>query len=95
MVAFHFIFSESEIILSCLSNENPGLKKVALLASDDIYGQTFVDWFAFQAVELDLEPVCIETYKKSDELEHCLERIIDSGADGFCVITLSRFLVAT
>ena len=73
--------SQSEIILSCLSNENPGLKKVALLAADDIYGQTFVDWFAFQAVELDLEPVCIETYKKSDELEHCLERIIDSGAD--------------
>ena len=73
--------SQSEIILSCLSNENPGLKKVALLASDDIYGQTFVDWFAFQAVELNLEPVCIETYKKSDELEGCLERIIDSGAD--------------
>ncbi len=73
--------SQSEIILSCLSNEHPGLKKVALLASDDIYGQTFVDWFAFQAVELNLEPVCIETYKKSDELEGCLERIIDSGAD--------------
>ncbi len=73
--------SQSEIILSCLSNENPGLKKVALLASDDIYGQTFVDWFAFQAVELNLEPVCIETYKKSSELEGCLERIIDSGAD--------------
>ena len=73
--------SQSEIILSCLSNENSELKKVALLASDDIYGQTFVDWFAFQAVELNLEPVCIETYKKSDELEGCLERIIDSGAD--------------
>ena len=73
--------SQSEIILSCLSNENPGVKKVALLASDDIYGQTFVDWFAFQAVELNLEPVCIETYKKSDELEGCLERIIDSGTD--------------
>ena len=73
--------SQSEIILSCLSNENPGVKKVALLASDDIYGQTFIDWFAFQAVELNLEPVCIETYKKSSELEGCLERIIDSGAD--------------
>lgn len=73
--------SQSEIILSCLSNENAELKKVALLASDDIYGQTFVDWFAFQAVELNLEPVCIETYKKSGELEGCLERIIDSGAD--------------
>ena len=73
--------SQSEIILSCLSNENPGLKKVALLASDDIYGQTFVDWFAFQALELNMEPVCIETYKESDELEPCLERIIDSGAE--------------
>ena len=73
--------SQSEIILSCLSNEHSGLKKVALLASDDIYGQTFVDWFAFQAVELNMEPVCIETYKKSSELEGCLERIIDSGAE--------------
>ena len=73
--------SQSEIILSCLSNENPGLKKVALLASDDIYGQTFVDWFAFQAVELNLEPVSIETYKESDELESCLQRLLDSGAD--------------
>ena len=73
--------SQSEIILSCLSNENPELKKVALLASDDIYGQTFVDWFAFQAVELNMEPVCIETYKKSDELDGCLERIINSVAD--------------
>ena len=73
--------SQSEIILSCLSNENPGVRKVALLASDDIYGQTFVDWFAFQAVELNMEPVCIETYKKSSELEGCLERIIDSGAE--------------
>lgn len=73
--------SQSEIILSCLTNENPGLKRVALLAADDIYGQTFVDWFAFQAVELSLEPVCIETYKKSSELNGCLQRIIDSGAD--------------
>jgi len=73
--------SQSEIMLSCISNENPGLKKVAQLAADDIYGQTFVDWFAFQAVELNLEPVCIETYKQAGELESCLQRIIDSGAD--------------
>ena len=73
--------SQSEIMLSCISNENPGVKKVALLAADDIYGETFVDWFAFQAVELNLEPVCIETYKQAGELESCLQRIIDSGAD--------------
>ena len=73
--------SQSEIILSCISNEYPEFKKVALLAADDMYGQTFVDWFAFQAVELNLEPVSIETYSKSSELESCLQRIIDSGAD--------------
>ena len=73
--------SQSEIILSCISNEHPEFKKVALLAADDMYGQTFVDWFAFQAVELNLEPVSIETYSKSSELESCLDRIIDSGAD--------------
>ena len=78
--------SQSEIILSCLSNENPEYKKVALLASDDIYGQTFVDWFAFQAVELNLEPVRIESYKKSSELEGCLKRIIDSGADAIVCV---------
>ena len=73
--------SQSEIILSCISNEHPEFKKVALLVTDDMYGQTFVDWFAFQAVELNLEPVSIETYSKSSELESCLDRIIDSGAD--------------
>ena len=73
--------SQSEIILSCISNENPGIKKVALLASDDIYGQTFVDWFAFQAVELDMEPICIETYNKSSEIDKCIEQILDSGAE--------------
>lgn len=81
--------SQSEIMLSCISNENPGLKKVALLAADDIYGQTFVDWFAFQAVELNLEPVCIETYKQAGELEACLERILDSGADAIVCAPLT------
>ena len=81
--------SQSEIMLSCISNENPGLKKVALLAADDIYGQTFVDWFAFQAVELNLEPVRIETYKQAGELESCLQRIIDSGADAIVCAPLT------
>ena len=78
--------SQSEIMLSCLSNENPGIKKVALLASDDIYGQTFVDWFAFQAVELDMEPVSIVTYKNTHELDACLKQITDSGADALVCV---------
>lgn len=78
--------SQSEILLSCLSNEYPGIKKVALLASDDIYGQTFVDWFAFQAVELDMEPACIVTYKNASELDACLKQITDSGAEALVCV---------
>lgn len=78
--------SQSEILLSCLSNEYPGHKKVALLASDDIYGQTFVDWFAFQAVELDMQPVSIQTYKTASELQSCLKQITLSGADALVCV---------
>lgn len=73
--------SQSEIILSCFSNEYEGIKKVALLASEDIYGQTFIDWFAFQALELGMEPVCISTYKNSEDLETALIKITGSGAE--------------
>ena len=78
--------SQSEIMLSCLSNEYPEIKKVALLASDDIYGQTFVDWFTFQAVELDMEPACIVTYKNTSELDVCLKQITDSGVDALVCV---------
>ena len=81
--------SQSEILLSSLSNEYDHIKKVALLASDDIYGQTFVDWFAFQAVELDLEPVCIVTYKDAGELDNCLRQITASGADALVCAPLA------
>ena len=81
--------SQSEIILSCLVNEYPDIKKVALLASDDTYGQTFVDWFAFQALELDMEPVSIVTYNASDNLESKLKEIIQSGADALVCVPSS------
>ena len=81
--------SQSEIILSCLSNEYEHIKKVALLAADDIYGQTFVDWFAFQAVELGMEPVCIATYKNAGELESRLNEVTQSGADGLVCVPAS------
>ena len=81
--------SQSEIILSCLSNEYEHIKKVALLAADDIYGQTFVDWFAFQAVELGMEPVCIATYKNAGELESRLNEVTQSGAEGLVCVPAS------
>ena len=78
--------SQSEILLSSLSQESQEIKKVALLASDDIYGQTFVDWFAFQAVELDMQPVCVLTYKDAAQLPSLLEEITQSGADALVCV---------
>lgn len=42
--------SQCETLLSIALDE--GCRRVSLIASDDIYGQTFTDWFAFQANEL-------------------------------------------
>ena len=81
--------TQSELMLSCLSNEYKDIKKVALLAADDIYGQTFVDWFAFQALELEMEPVCIATYKNASELDACLKRITASGAEALMCVPSS------
>ena len=81
--------SQSEIILSCLTNTYDHIKKVALLASEDIYGQTFVDWFAFQAVELGMEPVSIVTYTSNDNLESKLQQITKSGADAMMCVPCS------
>ncbi|MBR4845236.1 MAG: hypothetical protein IKU98_02320, partial [Bacteroidaceae bacterium] len=62
---------------------------MALLASDDIYGQTFVDWFAFQALELDMEPVSIITYNASDNIESKLKEITQSGANALVCVPSS------
>ena len=78
--------SQSEILLSSLSQESQEIKKVALLASEGIYGQTFVDWFAFQAVELDMQPVCVLTYKDAAQLPSLLEEITQSGADALVCV---------
>nr|MCQ5196029.1 legumain [Parabacteroides merdae] len=42
--------SQCETLLSIALEE--GCRRISLIASDDIYGQTFIDWFAFQANEL-------------------------------------------
>lgn len=39
-----------------------GAHRVSLMAKEDLYGQTFIDWFAFQAKELGLEVGSVNTY---------------------------------
>lgn len=45
--------SQCEALLTIALEE--GCRRVSLLAPDDIYGQTFTDWFAFQANELGMQ----------------------------------------
>ena len=58
-----------------------GAKSVSLIASEeDAYGQTFIDWFAFQAKELGLEVKGIYGYTSSS-LKDASGRAAQSGAD--------------
>lgn len=59
--------TQSEILLSTVYDE--GHDKVSLIAKNSIYGQTFIDWFAYQATELGLEVGKIETYDDAAQLD--------------------------
>lgn len=66
---FLWCLSESDITQSELllaKAERYQVKRVALLAEDGIYGQTFLDWFSFQAVELGMEPIGTETFSNEN-----------------------------
>lgn len=80
---FLWCLAESDITqceLLLIKAERYGAKKVSLLASDDIYGQTFTDWFAFQAVELGMEVVSMKSYQ-SDNLSQQFAQVTASPAD--------------
>ena len=59
--------TQCEILLSVMAYLGAQFD-VALLACDNDYGQTFVDWFAFQAAEMGLNPVGLATYKDKSEI---------------------------
>lgn len=55
---------------------------VALIASDDEYGRSFNDWFAYQAIELGLKVDRIALYRNAAELEDAV-RSMDGQRDFF------------
>lgn len=57
-----------------------GAKTVSLLASDDIYGQTFTDWFAFQAVEIGVSVQRMVTYAEGG-VEEGMRQVLAVPAD--------------
>ena len=71
--------TQCEVLLSRVVNY--GGKSVALVAKEgDIYGKTFIDWFAFQAKELGLENTGVYPYRGSDEKASMLSAL-RSGAE--------------
>ena len=71
--------TQCEVLLSKVINY--GGKSVALLAkTDNSYGQTFIDWFAFQAKELGLANKGMFTYDSST-LGDMTRQAMQSGAE--------------
>lgn len=83
--------SQSEVLLSRALHKRA--KRVSLLCSDDSYGQTFVDWFAFQAKELGLEVDKIETYGNREEIDGKLRAMMRRDTD--CIICVPNDDYAT
>ncbi len=80
--------TQCEVLLSRAYNE--GARKVGLLACDDMYGNTFYNWFAYQAVEMGMKPVYVEHFD-DDDLERKLPSAMSCGADFLiCVASDTR-----
>ena len=59
--------TQCEILLMQMATSE--MSGVSLLTSNDDYGKSFSDWFAYQAVELGLDVDDIVIYRNSDELK--------------------------
>ncbi len=77
--------SQCEILLSKVLYYQG--RSVSLIADDDLYGQTFVDWFGFQAKELGLEARGIHIIN-GDPRKACHEAL-DDGSDYILVAASS------
>lgn len=76
--------SQCELLLTLAARK--GAKNVALLTCDNIYGQTFLDWFAFQAKEMKLNIKDTETYKE-DDLKEKMENMLGQDSTD-CIICI-------
>lgn len=61
--------TQSEVLLAYIASLNHEHKNIALIANKGSYGQTFIDWFAFQAEELELNPIKLYSYEDPAEIK--------------------------
>lgn len=78
--------SQCELLL--LRAQELGADTVSLLATDDAYGKTFCDWFAFQATELGMTPGMTLTYPP-DRREEAVRQALSQSNDVFLLCALS------
>ena len=71
--------TQCEVLLT--RARNTGMESVALLACDNSYGQTFIDWFAFQATELGLEVEGVYTYHDDNDRRQAIDAAYESSAE--------------
>ena len=76
--------TQSEVLLAQIATDLNN-REVALIASNSSYGQTFVDWFAFQTTELGLTPLKIRTYNDVSEIAPILEELSSLSCPIVCI----------
>lgn len=69
--------TQSEILLT--QAKECGYLSVSLLTSDDDYGRSFSDWFAYQAIELGITPGDVITYTDEQTLRESINHFGGSG----------------
>lgn len=64
---------QSEILLSVLNNSGATTKNFAMVTSNDSYGETFREWFGFQAAEMDCDVTTVELLDENLGVEQVVE----------------------
>ena len=82
-----FFLSESDMTLSYLMIGGillHGMNHVSLITSDDVYGQSFSDWFGYTMTELGMTTDMVGIYRSQDELKALIEqwKAIYDGSTG-------------
>ena len=72
--------TQCEVLLSAIQAQ--GHERVALLYSDDTYGQSYRDWFGFLATELGLQPVSggIHEFQSGDNFTEFYQHLVDNAS---------------
>lgn len=64
---------QSEILLGTLRNNGTTTRNFAMVTSNDSYGQTFREWFGFQATEMDCEVTTVELLDENLSVDQVVE----------------------